>query len=268
LLVATAVLAAPGFASASHVGSTAYDGAVTTGQGGVHLNVGPYDDGLGGGFPEDTLTYSVSNLGNTAGTCTGVNFGGGPVPIQNHSFTASFDGINGGDYTISGTFGPSSVTGTAEHTSDDLFPCDTGPQEWTAAGPDAYFARPPSRGQHVYNPTGAGQIERDSVGRGGDTGYGLRIGNDGPSASYRVKGCHSSRGFKVAYRDDSGDVTAAVRSGTYETDELPYLDPGQKLTLEIKVLNTATPGKTKTCKVTASSDLFVDTVKAEVKARR
>ena len=80
-------------------------------------------------------TPRFAGLGNVAGTCTGVGFDTGPVPITDHSwsFTAS-----GGQVTANGTFGPSFAAGGAQVLAPAAF-CTTGSQAWIVDGPDASF---------------------------------------------------------------------------------------------------------------------------------
>ena len=257
VIAAVALLAAPATAAANHVQGATYAGVVTTGQNGtVALEVSP--DG-------STVEAEFQGLGNVAGTCTGVGFSTGPVTITDHSFSyTSPDGL----VTASGGFGPSSVNGGAQVLTT---PCTTGSQAWTIVGADAFFMGS-FLGEDVYNPTGEDQTEQSSVKLSEKAVEQLAIGNDGQSsARYGVKGCKSTKGFKVTFKDDSGNVTPEVTSGDYVTDQLApshIASDVQELTLSIKVLNNATVGKTKTCKVTASSNTLKDVIKVKVKAKR
>jgi hypothetical protein len=260
LIALVALLALPSSASANHVPSATYEGEVTTGQfGDVTLTVS--EDG-------STVDASFTGMGSQNGMCTGVGFSTGPVPITNHSF--SYLSPNG-QVSASGTFGPSSVDGGAQVLTD---PCTTGSQAWRVVGPDGFFETDvPGNflGLEVFEPSGAGQTQEHKVKQGATGPVPFQIGNFGQSsASFLLKGCKSSKGFKVKYSDESGDVTNEVVDGSYETESLAPAEIAadtQEHTLKVKVAKDAKPGKTKSCKIEAASDILVDVIKAKVKVK-
>ncbi|MDX6588385.1 MAG: hypothetical protein QOI31_2858 [Solirubrobacterales bacterium] len=253
-------LAFPAIAIANHVPGTTYEGRVTTGQGGqVTLTVS--GDGT-------TVDAEFQNLGHVSQPCTGVGFATDPVPITNHSFTfTSSDGLR----TASGTFGPSAVQGGAQVLTT---PCTTGSQAWYVAGPDGGFGTDtPGElfGVGVFDPNGVGQTQELQAKPGKTAVFDVGIINQATSSeSFGVKGCKSSKGFKVKYSDETGNVTGDVTQGSYETRSLASIDVGNdlhELTLKVKALSDAKPGKTKSCKVAAESDLFTDVIKAKTKVK-
>jgi hypothetical protein len=255
------MLAAPAVASATHVSGATYNGTVSTGSGGtVELIVS--DDG-------QTLSFEAEGLGNGS-TCTDVGFGPIPdIPISNHSFSYLSDN---GLISASGTFGvPGDASGGAQVLTT---PCTTGSQAWTAAtlvaGPDATIARSSdasARGEDVYNASAAGQVRKWSAKRGQTRHFDVGITNDGNlTGSFAVKGCGSSKGFRVRYEDSGDNLTSAVVAG-YTTAPL---STGESLELDlaIKVQKKAKVGKTKSCKIVAEADGGIDAVKAELKVKR
>jgi hypothetical protein len=251
LITVAALLAIPATAPANHRADSLYEGEVTTGQGGT-VSLGVSEDGT-------TVDASFSGLGNPSGTCTGVGFGTGPVPITNHSW--SFSG-NMGQITASGNFGPSFAAGAAQVLTN---PCTTGSQAWIVDGPDAYFAGTDT-GQGVLNDTGDEQTLKQSAKRGDSKKFALRFDNIGElTESYRLKGCGSSKGFQVTYKDSGGNETQAVTAGDYLTDSIDSGAAPVELTLKIKAKKSVKRGKTETCKITQRSDLFVDVLKAKLK---
>ena len=84
--------------------------------------------------------------------------------------------------------------------------------------------------------------------------------------AYRIKGCKSSEGFKATFADP-GDVSGDVASRDYETVSM-MPSQSQGLLLKIKAKKSAKKGKTKTCKIKQSSELFVDVVKAKLKVKK
>jgi len=254
LLTVAALLAVPALAVANHEPDTIYEGEVTSGQGGtVELSVS--GDG-------STVDASFDGLGNVAGTCTGIGFDTGPVPITNHSW--SFSG-SGGQITANGTFGPSFAAGGAQALQPAAF-CTTGSQSWFIDGPDAFFqVGGTGEGAGILNNTGIDQTRKRGAKPGESETYELRLSNVGEeSEDFGVDGCQGSKGFKVSYRDSTGDVTDLVSEGDYET---PILDPAgvpHELTLKIKALKSAKKGKTKSCRIIQDSNTFVDVVKAKL----
>jgi hypothetical protein len=232
---------------------------VTTGDGGdVTLTVS--GDGT-------TVNADFSGLGN--GSCTGVGFSSGPEPITGHSF--NYLSPNG-QVSASGTFTPSIVSGSAQVLTE---PCTTGSQAWRVVGPDVFVDTDVPGdpiGLQVFDPTGADQTQERSAKRGETATFDLSVGNAGTVVqSFSVKGCKSSKGFKVKYSGDSGNVTGDVTAGSFETRNLAPAEIAadvEELELKIKALKDAKPGKTKSCKVTADSGLLIDTVKAKLKVKR
>jgi hypothetical protein len=261
LIALVAVLALPSSASANHVPGATYEGEVTTGQGGdVTLTVS--GDGT-------TVEAEFQGLGNVSGTCTGVGFSTGPVPITNHAFTYTSPNNL---VTANGTFGPSSVNGGAQVLTT---PCTTGSQAWRVVGPDGFFETDvPGNflGLEVFDPNGAGQTQEHKVKQGATGSVPFQIGNFGQSPeSFLLKGCKSSKGFKVSYSDESGKVTDEVTDGSYETESLAPAEIAadtQELSLKVKVAKDAKVGKTKSCKIEAASDILVDVIKAKVKVKK
>lgn len=253
LLATCALLAAPAVAVASHQPEE-YVGEVTSGQGGtVTLEVAG---------DSSTVEASFAGLGNVAGTCTGIGFDTGPVPIANHSW--SFSG-SGGQVTANGTFGPSFAAGGAQVLSPAA-PCTTGSQSWFIDGPDAFFqVGGTDEGAGILNNTGKDQTQKRGAKPGESERYELRFSNAGEeSEDFGVEGCQGSKGFKVSYRDATGDVTDLVSEGDYET---PILDPAgvpHELTLKIKALKSTKKGKAKSCRIIQDSNTFVDVIKAKV----
>jgi hypothetical protein len=261
LIALVALLALPSLASANHVPGATYEGEVTTGQhGGVTLVVS--QDGT-------TVDASFQGLGNLSGTCMGVGFSTGPVPITGHSF--SFSG-NMGQITASGTFSPSSVGGAAQVLTN---PCTTGSQSWRVVGPDGFFETDVPGdflGLNVFDPNGAGQTQEHKVKQGATGRVPFQIANFGQSSeSFLLKGCKSSKGFKVGYSDESGDVTDDINDGAYETKSIAPAEIAsdtEELTLKVKVAKDAKPGKVKSCRIEAASELLVDVIKANVTVKR
>jgi len=261
LIALVALLALPSSASASHVAGATYEGEVTSGQGGdVTLTVS--GDGT-------TVVADFQGLGNVSGTCTGVGFSTDARPITNHSFTFTSPS---GLVTANGTFGPSSVNGGAQVLTT---PCTTGSQAWRVVGPDGWFETDvPGNflGIEVFDPNGAGQTQEHKVKQGATGPVPFQIGNFGQSSeSFVLKGCKSSKGFKVSYTDDSGKVTDEVTEGSYETKSIApafIAADSEELTLKVKVSKDAKVGKTKSCKIEAASDILVDVIKAKVKVKK
>ena len=66
-------------------------------------------------------------------------------------------------------------------------------------------------------------------------------------------------------------MTDEVTDGSYETESLAPAEVAadtQELTLKVKVAKDAKVGKTKSCRIEASSDLLVDVMKAKVKVKK
>jgi hypothetical protein len=255
LIALVAVLALPPSASANHVPGATYEGEVTTGQGGdVTLTVS--GDGT-------TVEAEFQGLGNVSGTCTGVGFSTGPVPITNHSFTYTSPSNL---VTANGTFGPSSVNGGAQVLTT---PCTTGSQAWRVVEPDMVIEKPEELGLDVFNPSGSGQTVTLNGRRGESHSVSAGVVNAGTDAdSFRVKGCGPAKGVKPTYRGlDQVDITDEVRSGSYETGDVAPSD-FSRIDLNLKVTQRAKPGKTFTCKVTADSGRLVDTIKAKLEVKR
>ncbi len=214
----------------------------------------------------ENVTFSFNGLGNVAGTCTGVGFGE-TVPITNHAFTYS---ANMGQLTANGTFGPSFVTGSAQVLTN---PCTTGSSRGSSPAPTATSRRPRGNSSAPTSSTtrGEDQTQQLTAKRGQSTTFDVGVVNQGETTSdFLVKGCKSSKGFKVTWSDDSGNVTQQIGDGTYETAQLASTQVGndpQELKLKIKALSSAKVGKTKTCKAVPSGDFLVDVVKAKLKVK-
>ena len=255
LIATCALLAAPAFAVANHQPGRDYNGTVTTGEGGtVELNVS--EDG-------SEVDAEFQGLGNAANSCFGVGFSTGPLPVAGHAFTYT---ANEGQVTANGSFGPSFAAGSAQVLTN---PCTTGSQSWFIDGPDAFFqVGGTDEGVGILNNTGKDQTRKRGAKPGKSVKYELRFSNAGEeSEDFGVEGCQGSKGFKVSYRDATGDVTDLVSEGDYET---PILDPAgvpHELTLKIKALNSAKKGKAKSCRIIQDSNTFVDVVKAKLEVR-
>lgn len=252
-----AMLAVPALAGASHFRGGNYYGKVTTGHGGTVTLAVSEDD--------ETVEFSFNGLGN--GSCMGVGFSD-ITPIVNHGFNyTSGDSLR----TANGTFGPSFVAGGAQVLTT---PCTTGSQAWIVKGPDGFLETEipgDFLGLNVLNPTGEDQTQQRSAKRGRSAKFDVGIANQSPdSTTFLVKGCKSSNGFKVSYRDETGNVTNAITDGSYETDNIASSEIAadfHALDLKIKALNSAEPGKTKTCKLTSDSGLLIDVIKAKLKVQ-
>jgi hypothetical protein len=260
--VVAVALALPGTASAFHVAGATYNGTVSTGSGGT-VEIIVADDG-------DSLSFQANNIGNGS-SCTGVSFG--PVtgiPISNHSFSYLSDN---GLISASGTFGsPGSANGGAQVLSQ---PCTTGSQAWTAQTQTPWADAAINRlgdsadiGYDVYNTTGAGQTRSSRARRGQARTFGVTVVNSGnETGRIDIKGCGSSRGFKVRYESIAGaNITSQVLAGTFGQER----DPGATVyaAMIIKVTKRARIGKTKTCAATGISEANRDVVKAKLKVKR
>ena len=254
LLAAALLLALPASASAAEDG--VYEGEVTSGQGGtVTLTV--TDGGT-------TVSAEFSGLGNLAGTCTGVGFSTGPVPLVDDSFNYS---ANGGQVTASGSIGRSSAGGAAQVLTN---PCTTGSQAWRVVGPDMIVNKPEEIGLDVFDAKGAGQTISIKARRGETHSASLGAVNSGiEEDTFLVKGCDSGKGVKVSYDDDGENITSEVRAGTFETASLtPQAASQDQFSALMKVTKEAKVGKTFSCTVTADSGLLIDTVKVKLKVQK
>ena len=123
-------------------------------------------------------------------------------------------------------------------------------------------------GVGIVNTTGAGQTRTTTTAPGKSATFDLRFVNAGThSDAIAVKGCKSLSGLTVKYFKGTTDVTTEVTAGTYKTRTLAA-GASRVLKLKIAASSTATPGKTHTCAVTASSNAAPtsqDVVKAKVK---
>lgn len=259
-ILATALaLALPATADASHEAGATYEGAVTTGQGGeVTLEVS--DDGT-------QVNAIYSGLGNLAGTCTGIGFETGPVPITDHSFSfTSPNGLN----TADGAFGRSIISGGAQVLGTT--PCSTGSQAWRVVGPDSTFdLGGPVFGSEVFHPKAKGQTLKTKAKRGETVSVLLGFYNAGVNpAVLNIGGCDKGKVLKPRYlREDGADMTALVIDNDHSS---PELDPGSTeryvLELRLKVLRKAKVGKVAECRVTADDGLLIDTVAAEITVKK
>jgi hypothetical protein len=249
------LLAVPAAASAVVIPGATYSGTFSTGAGGTATLVVSADG--------SEVSFSGGNFGEPA--CAG-SIATFPLPITDGSFsqlTATID--------IQGSFDtPGTASGSARNTTF----CESGTRAWTAtteiAWPDALIGRSTDAallGQDVYNTTAAEQTRAWAAKRGQARRFETTIENDGTSAAApTVKGCGSSKGFKVTYASGPSNVTGEVTGGNYE----PELDPGESdpLALVIKPTRKAKPGKTKSCKLTVEAGEVVDAVKAELTVKR
>jgi hypothetical protein len=261
-IAAACALAVPGAASANHVAGLTYTGTVSTGSGGT-VTIQVANDG-------QSLSFQAQNIGNGS-SCTGVSFGPiTEIPISNHSFSyLSNDGL----ISASGSFdSPGHAGGSAQVLTT---PCTTGSQAWTATAPspgaDALISRVTDNaavGDDVYNTTGVDQTRKWSAKRGQARTFDVVVENAGTEPGrIDIKGCGSSRGFKVRYESLAGaNVTSRVLAGTFGQNR----DPGATVfaAMIIKPTRDARIGKTKVCKATGISDANRDVVRAELKVRR
>lgn len=100
-------------------------------------------------------------------------------------------------------------------------------------------------GQNIYNLDGAGQMATATAALNKTVVFDVMIENDGTNIDqFTMRGPGTSSGVKITYTDGSGDITAAVKAGTYTTPEIdPVLGPdtGRPNSWTIKVRMT---GKT------------------------
>jgi hypothetical protein len=251
--VRRALIAAAGLALALPASAAAgvepgvYEGVVTTGaHGTVTLTV--TDNG-------NTVDASFSGLG-TGGKCSGVGFDTGPIPLVDGGFSYT---ANGGQVTASGTITRSSAGGSAQVLNT---PCTTGSQTWLVVSPDAAFDLFGLQvGIDVFHPKAKGQTITDKKKRGESSTALMKFYNSGPANdSYQIKGCDRSKTLKPKYTNEVGiNVTDQVVAGTYETEVLAP-EHAHDLTLKLKVLKKAKPGKVQDCRVTADNGLLIDTI--------
>ena len=123
-------------------------------------------------------------------------------------------------------------------------------------------------GVGIINTTGAGQTRITTTTPGKSRTFDLRFVNAGThSDAIAVHGCKSSSGFTVQYFKGTTNVTTGVTAGTYKTITLAA-GASKFLKLKIAVSSKASPGKLKTCAVSASSNrdpTSQDVVKGKVK---
>jgi hypothetical protein len=78
------------------------------------------------------------------------------------------------------------------------------------------------------------------------------VENDGEIAdSFRVKGRSGDRFFKVSYVGSAGNVSAGVISGTYETAEMEFAEPAERISVSIQ------PNKKKLVKSRGKRSVFL-----------
>lgn len=194
--VVAVALMTPAVAGANHVAGATYDGTVNTGTGGtVSFTVSA--DGT-------TVDFTATGFGQTG--CEGATMGVEDVPITDHSF---FFSASSPTRSVSGSFPtPGSASGSVRLS----FACDSGFQSWTAeasvAAADATIARSTdsaATGIDVFNTTGADQTRTWGVKRGKTRSFDVVVENAGSDTGrIDIKGCGSSRGFKVRYESLSG----------------------------------------------------------------
>jgi hypothetical protein len=258
---AAGALAMPAAAGAVVVPGT-YTGTFTSGTPGGTVSVVVSNDG-------SEADFSSAGWGNN-GDCPTNSVDRSDLPIAGESF--SF--FDGGPplVSISGFFGsPGVVSGSAQISGA----CNTGTQTWTAetdvVWPDALIGRSTDSallGDDVYNTTAADQTRRWSAKRRRARRFKLTLQNDGTERGrLDVSGCKSSGPFTVTYTTGSRDITNRVEDGNYRTANLDP-DEAEQIVLKIKVARRARIGKTKTCKVTTSSDGVADAVVAKLRVRR
>ena len=256
--VVAVALMTPAGGGANHVAGATYDGTVNTGTGGtVSFTVSA--DGT-------TVDFTATGFGQTG--CEGATMGVEDVPITDHSF---FFSASSPTRSVSGSFPtPGSASGSVRLS----FACDSGFQSWTAeasvAAADATIARSTdsaATGIDVFNTTGADQTRTWGVKRGKTRSFDVVVENAGSDTGrIDIKGCGSSRGFKVRYESLSGaNITPAVLAGTFGQ----MRNPGASVfaSMIIKATNDARVGKTKVCKATGISEANNDVVKAELKVK-
>ena len=261
--VAGGMLAMPGVASAAHIPGATYTGPISS------SFSQPATFSMTVSADGDTLDFTASNFGSMS--CNSVTLGPvTEVPISNHSFSyLSDDGQNSasGGFTSPGTAG-----GGVQVL---ITPCTTGSHSWTAetdvVWPDALIGRSTDSallGDDVYNTTAAGQTRRWSAKRRRARRFKLKIENDGTERGrLDVRGCNSSGPFTVTYTRGSSDITTRVVGGNYKTANLDP-DEAEQILLKIRVARRARIGRTKTCKVTTSSDGVADAVVAKLRVKR
>jgi len=268
-VAAAAALAMPTAAGATVIPGATYSGTFTTGSGGTAEIV----------VSEDGTTVEEFHAGSfgQAG-CDGISLTTVPLAITDDSFAQFIAGPPVID--IQGFFGdPGTASGTARSTTF----CESGTQSWTAEAPVVWpdgvleHATRGFAGENVYNASGEGQLIRTTARRGKKGRFSFHAHNDGTEAgSFAVKGCGSSKGFRVKFTQGGDNVTSGVKSGAYATGVLDP-DDAETLRLQITVSKKAKPGKTKSCKVTASHGglnrggsvgASSDAVKAVLKVKR
>ena len=143
---------------------------------------------------------------------------------------------------------PFSVTGTDgagnTNTADRGFTVTQRPD--AAIAPDATAT--PS-GTDVYSSTNTpAQTSSVAVAKGGTHTFFVSVTNDGGApASFRLKGSTTTgAGYTVRYVAGTTNITSAVNAGTYSTGSL---QPGESVTVKIKVTRSATGARPGTIKV-------------------
>ena len=143
---------------------------------------------------------------------------------------------------------PFSVTGTDgagnANTVDRGFTVTQRPD--AAIAPDATAT--PS-GADVYSSTNTpAQTSSVTVAKGGTHTFFVTVTNDGGAeASFRLKGTTTTgAGYTVRYVAGTTNITSAVNAGTYSTGSL---QPGESVTVKIKVKRSATGARPGTIKV-------------------
>ena len=131
------------------------------------------------------------------------------------------------------------------------------PQDALAATyqPDLFSGNPSHghpAGEGVWNGDGSGQMYLATVRAGRTAHLAFWIRNEGDAADdFSATGCSGGGGFRVKY-EAGGDVTGAVKGGTYTTGTL---DVGWSSVIftNIHAARRLHPGNQKLCGMTASS---------------
>lgn len=179
-------------------------------------------------FPEEPIHYHLTATNTGAVALTGVTVTDPNAPECDRPLG---DLGVGGDQTIDCTYTPTAdqtgtYTNTATVDTDQTDAVDSNPVDVNVerVRPDAMIARGTGRflGDDVYGTDGTGQTKRGSVLARGSVTFTVRAENDGTATDdLVVKGSRSTDRFRVTYRVDGDDVTAAVNAGTYQFDAVP-----------------------------------------------
>lgn len=124
----------------------------------------------------------------------------------------------------------------------------------------------PFAGDNVYSSTGAGETKTISVKRGKKATLYADFQNDSLFPDdLTVHGTGAARGFSISYFNGTGDVTAKVKAGTWDT---LVIAPGRHLTLKVVIKVAASSRSKATFLVTVKSfHGELDAVKVIVNAK-